>query len=570
MKLMRLEVGGLWSFHPSVPVRLVDFGQVNLLIGPNNSGKSSLLRCFAYVSSRLTSLAQADEQITFGKKDLYQESGLEINPHLRVVFELRGSDLLANTSITRLKLISPQLATLAQRNSPIQLDIGTQPHPEVPHVSTKMLRAIITSPSTEDFNKKPGTRKAIVSAAAHHVEYLQDWRRLDGPTKGNLPSFVVALRDFKGAGSEELEKHQMFEDIQDFFRNLTGLPDAELQPEVNAKELIVKWRKRYLPITQFGAGISHLLMLAYFTAHAQSHVFLIEEPELGLHPGLQKVALRFLHSQANREHLPCQLLMTTHSSAMLDEGLVDHIYHVRHDGDRTTIQEATGTADAYSILNSMDIRPSDILQANTVIWVEGPSDRLFIKSCLKRLHPKLVEGRDFQIVCYGGSLGRHLATEEDERDFINILRLARSVAIVSDSDRSASDMQLSKTATHLQKECLAANGYWWETDGRETENYLSADLLARSYRRLLNAKELPELQFGQFDRLEKALQQWKDYADHGYKHWLCYADAKPKIMREIMKQLSDKDLDHLGLRDRIGGLAAFIRDNGSFATSHSS
>ena len=89
-----------------------------------------------------------------------------------------------------------------------------------------------------------------------------------------------------------------------------------------------------------------------------------------------------------------------------------------------------------TICVDLGYRASDLLQANCIIWVEGPSDRIYLKYWLKAYDPDLVEGVHYTIMFYGGRLLRHLSADDEEIDeFINLRRINQNLVIIIDSDR---------------------------------------------------------------------------------------------------------------------------------------
>ncbi|MEZ4770015.1 MAG: hypothetical protein R2844_16480, partial [Caldilineales bacterium] len=74
-------------------------------------------------------------------------------------------------------------------------------------------------------------------------------------------------------------------------------------------------------------------------------------------------------------------------------------------------------------------RASDILQANCIIWVEGPSDRIYLKHWLRTIAPELDEGIQFSIMFYGGRLLSHLSADDAEIDeFISLRKINQNLA----------------------------------------------------------------------------------------------------------------------------------------------
>lgn len=81
----------------------------------------------------------------------------------------------------------------------------------------------------------------------------------------------------------------------------------------------------------------------------------------------------------------------------------------------------------------MDVKASDILQSNGIIWVEGPSDRIYLKRWLELFTPnEYEEGKHYQFLYYGGRLlsqynarfDRNHLPELRSFDWYDIMRLA--------------------------------------------------------------------------------------------------------------------------------------------------
>lgn len=54
------------------------------------------------------------------------------------------------------------------------------------------------------------------------------------------------------------------------------------------------------------------------------------------------------------------------------------IYHVYKENKQSYINKIDNYIDKVEILNDLDVKASDLLQSNGIIWVEGLSDRIYI------------------------------------------------------------------------------------------------------------------------------------------------------------------------------------------------
>jgi putative ATP-dependent endonuclease of OLD family len=137
------------------------------------------------------------------------------------------------------------------------------------------------------------------------------------------------------------------------------------------------------------------------------------------------------------------------------------IIHVTNEAGAATARTVSGYWDHASILEDLDVRASDLLQANAVIWVEGPSDRTYVNHFISLWTDGVLrEGLHYQCVFYGGSLRAHLsATDPDEADtYLKVLRVNRNAAILMDSDRESEARALQSTAQRLFERSLGLRG----------------------------------------------------------------------------------------------------------------
>jgi hypothetical protein len=141
------------------------------------------------------------------------------------------------------------------------------------------------------------------------------------------------------------------------------------------------------------------------------------------------------------------------------------------------------------ICADLGYHPSDLLQSNCVIWVEGPSDRVYVEWWISAIDARLVEGIHYSVMFYGGRLASHLSADDDAaKEFILLRRLNRHGVIVMDSDRGAASADINETKKRLAREFDEGPGHAFVTEGREIENYIEPDLL-----RAAIARAHPEL-----------------------------------------------------------------------------
>src|SRR5258708_4952958 len=212
---------------------------------------------------------------------------------------------------------------------------------------------------------------------------------------------------------------------------------------------------RIMSYKSWGSSLEELLVLvvSIFSSPKES-IIALEEPEIHLDPFMQRRLMDFL---MKTDH---QYFISSHSNVLINSFATDSstMFRVYKKDSSTKCIEASGV-ELQGVLDDLGILASDILQCNGIIWVEGPSDRIFIKKWIELKKPDLKEGIHFSIMFYGGKLLSHLTadvteTEEDAttEDFIKLVKLNRNVAVIMDSDKESEDDLIGKTKLRIDSE----------------------------------------------------------------------------------------------------------------------
>ncbi len=187
-----------------------------------------------------------------------------------------------------------------------------------------------------------------------------------------------------------------------------------------------------------------------------------------------------------------------------------------------------------------------------MIWVEGPSDRIYLNYWLKGKRDNFIEGIHYSIMFYGGKLACHLTAKDKEDDpddaiddFIELRKLNRNSAILLDSDKKSEDDSINDTKERLKRE-FEKNS--WVTKGREIENYLGDEKVKNAMKSVHPRAIKNLLEIGQWINLLNYVnnEDKKKTAD------------KVKVAKRYIENNPEPDYKMLDLNERLNTLCEFI------------
>jgi hypothetical protein len=194
------------------------------------------------------------------------------------------------------------------------------------------------------------------------------------------------------------------------------------------------------PIYDLGDGIQSLIISTYpiITETEKGSLFFLEEPDLCMHPSLQRTFLEVLKTYHRK--MGHQFFITTHSNHLLDlleDNELVSIFSFSEIADRAPGPTDPSQVDSGSnpqqskpkpsfrirpsilkdrqTLLELGVRPSATYLANATIWVEGVSDCAYLRAYMEAfVHYLKIRGNDWGKNGINGINGKSLAQRLEE------------------------------------------------------------------------------------------------------------------------------------------------------------
>ena len=217
---------------------------------------------------------------------------------------------------------------------------------------------------------------AIAKKAVNELTVMETTRLLQYKLfDNNLNIFANKLnKNFKKNGGQSQEiRYEMKFDVEELFKINTVVKNTNRGTQGDIKQLSEGFRSIYV------------LSLLETYKNVIPYIIMIENPEIYLHPQLQKVASEILYKLSKKN----QVIFSTHSPNMIFNFTSKQINQVVVDKQYNTVIRKKTNID--EILDDLGYNANDLMNVNFVFIVEGTQDRSRLPLLLNKYYSEVYD-----------------------------------------------------------------------------------------------------------------------------------------------------------------------------------
>jgi AAA15 family ATPase/GTPase len=424
--------------------QMSDLGNINIICGKNNSGKTTILE--ALFDSKCHSIGKKVDDADW-LTELFKP---QVKRYTRPVPE---------TSLARFRkhierLIQDNVIWYSDENNKIIKEF---------YESKNNDANLGVSPGTYEF--EPLLTEFFDKSNKYFAPFLiPPKRQMEFQSGINLNQDVLS----SGVGiinklfflkNQDLESddYKIYKRIYDTFFEITGSRFNVVPDKKNQISLVYLSNQKWIPALDSGLGLSDILIIVSLLNIIDSYVFLIEEPENHLHAEFQKKLLNYLSSLK-----AYQFFITTHSPVFLDSNIADKIFYCTNNGE-IILSDQTSKSE---MISSLGYSVTENLVADLIILLEGPTDIPVIQEMLNWLNVNTI----FNIKYW--PLGGDIMAFLD----LSVFKESKNVFALVDSDPGSK-----KQRTRFMRNCKSNGIYCKILEKYSLENYFPLQSIRNSF-----------------------------------------------------------------------------------------
>ncbi len=420
LRVERLQITNFLAFADATVPALSErpFGSINLFVGPNGAGKSSLLNAIKHLAHRVAE----NSQMTLSAK-----RGNETDDGRAAArcFCLEHHDR-AQPWCLKADVVLGEAAAGTERRGTVRMECHHEQHSNQPPWTFSPADGGAAEPLSH--RTQPGTLEWDIYEGIFPMGWPRLLFKLDQVASAGSPTSTAALIEEPDAWQRFHADAQRLLDAADWQPSKLAGPYSCTCGETEhwtTEDVQGRHTRRGIgyalldgnkvPLLHGSDGAAHVAyLLIEVHKHERPTVFVLEEPDAFLHPGLQRQLISVLQDAVTK--LGHQFFISTHSPYLIDwaalaedrtDTRVFRVHYVPKVGAQVTEPLA---GEAGDLLAAIGHSPASVLQPNGVIWVEGPSDAIYIQTWVDLWRKERAPndpvrwGFDANIQAFGGML----------------------------------------------------------------------------------------------------------------------------------------------------------------------
>ncbi|WP_292962331.1 ATP-dependent nuclease [Novosphingobium sp. UBA1939] len=393
MRLQKFRVVGFQSFSDTGDLEFCE--GINLIIGQNNAGKSALLRAMKQITDDRHRSPEAWDNIFIPTPEAHMSfimGGRELMPffvrhaghHVPVPM---GQDV-SKYSHSFFEKENISISVKSNTNS----FIGEYPshgmfksENDSESLCAKLFYQNGSFVCHAQFTKSDDIPIAVNNIWIEKAFYFSAERMKVGesshshanrlePDASNLPAVLLTLSGDRGSIFRKLVGHlrQIFSTVGNIsVRPRPGLNTIEIRvwptEEMERVELS-------FPLNSSGTGVAQVIAILTAIMTSEDAVIIIDEINSFLHPAAVKALLRIIQTEYSHH----QYIISTHAPEVVSFSNPSTIHLVKREGYESSVTalELKRVEEFRELADHLGVSMSDVFAADSVIWVEGPTEEL--------------------------------------------------------------------------------------------------------------------------------------------------------------------------------------------------